>query len=656
MKNLQNNPQNQLELLKQLLLEDELQQLKKLASKLSSLEIDFNNSEVIQDKIKPVFDDVLLSNLSQKDSKTIEILASYLALVITTSTNQDIDKLSHALQAVISPAISNEIENNKDKMIDALYPIMGGMISKYVTQSIKEMMESINQKIEDGLSFDRYKRKIKAKLTGVSEVELLLEESSDATIESILVIHKETGLMIAEAHQENKELDDAVMVASMASAIKDFVNDWIQSQDEEMASEVQILSYGNATLYIESAGSVYMIAFMDAEPDYEQRKEINQFFAKILSKYSKVFHAFDGDTSDEKILNLEKDLYEFLQTQKDAFTPKEKKNSINIAKYIFVGLALGILGYISYKVYDWYQLSVVEKEVLQKVNTPIKLNHTNSGIELYGYVDSILEYNKIETILKQHNYTHIYNYLHIPASHTSHKIDELHTKLYVVNSKIDDTKHMLKSIKYMQQDINKLQDTNKQLLSQIDGLYHKVDSLNQQLDSLKHKNKQLSYIKNIKKYILNDLQMVFKQNRYYHPQDGSLDFAIQNLFLPAQTIANKDKLNLIDTDYRRYIKTILSDKLRKNVIKHIIIEGYTDTSGNPQKNLILSSKRAKYIKEYLQNLDITKQLGISSKLVSKGMGSQNPVMIDGVEDKNASRRIKIRFEIDNNKILSMIKE
>jgi flagellar motor protein MotB len=650
MKNLQNNNQNQLELLKQLLLEDELKQLKQLASKLSSLEIDFNNDEVIEEKVKPVFDDVLLSNLSQKDSKTIEILASYLASVITTSTNQDIDKLSHALQAVISPAISNEIENNKDKMIDALYPIMGGMISKYVTQSIKEMMESINQKIEEGLSFDRYKRKIKAKLTGVSEVELLLEESSDATIESILVIHKETGLMIAEAHQENKELDDAVMVASMASAIKDFVNDWIQNQGEEMASEVQILSYGNATLYIESAGSVYMIAFMDAEPDYEQRKEINQFFAKVLSKYSKLFHSFDGDTTNEQIPKLEEKLYSFLQQQKTSVSKKDTNSSHpNIAKYLLYTLLLVSVGYMAYQGYDRYKLSVVEKEVLKKVDTPIKLIHTDNGIELYGYVDSILEYNQIEDILKEHNYNHIYNYLHIPASHTSHKIKDLQTKIAQINSELNNTKQTISAIKDVESMMKTLQEDNKKLSSNI--VY-----LTQQLKKLSDRDKKRAYIRDIKKHILNDLAKRFKHNRYYHVEDGSLDFAITNLFLPAQSIPNPKKLDQVSKDYESYITTIFSDDIRKKVIKHLIIEGYTDSSGNAQKNLILSAQRAKHIKEYLQGLDISKKMGISSILISKGMGAKNPVIVNGVEDKNASRRIKIRFELDNDKILSMIKE
>jgi len=642
--NLQNNNQNQLELLKQLLLENELKQLKQLASKLSKLEIEWDSSETIEQKVRPVFDDVLLSNLSQKDSKTIEILASYLASVITTSTNQDIEKLSHALQTVISPAISNEIENNKDKMIDTLYPIMGGMISKYVTQSIKEMMEHINQKIEDGLSFDRYKRKIKSKLTGVSEVELLLEESSDAIISSILIIHKETGLMIAEAHQENKELDDAVMVASMASAIKDFVNDWIQNQEENV-SEVQILSYGNATLYIESAGSVYMIAFMESEPDYEQRKEINQFFAKILSKYSKLFHSFDGDTTNEYIQKLEEKLYTFLKQQKVISNTKDtsSKNNINISKYIFISLALTLLGYSAYKWYDRYKLSITEQEILQRVNTPVKLIRAKNGIELYGYIENMKDYHQIEKILQIYNYKKIYNYLHIPSKYIDEKFIELKQNLQNITQ--DSNQTILK----LQTKISFLEQQNNSLNTQL-------DTLKQQLAQMENKSKKILYIKNIKKYILNDLSQKFKNNSFYHTTNGSLDFSINDLFLPYQTEPNRKRLDKITKDYELYVSTIFSDDIRKQLIKHIIIEGYTDSSGNSQKNLILSSQRAKYIKEYFMTLNITKKLHIENILTSKGMGEKNLIIKNGIEDKNASRRIKIKFELDNNKILSMIKE
>jgi len=152
--------------------------------------------------------------------------------------------LSEALKNVLASSISREIEENRDKMIDALYPILGGMVSRYVANTIAEIRENIDKKIDEGLSLKRLERKIKSKLTGVSESELILQEETRAKIRAIFVIQRDTGLLIAESSWQNDEFEDPHIVASMASAIKDFIEDWIKSNQED--TKVQLVSYGNA--------------------------------------------------------------------------------------------------------------------------------------------------------------------------------------------------------------------------------------------------------------------------------------------------------------------------------------------------------------------------------------------------------------------------
>ena len=143
------NSTSELDQLKELLLADELAQLKELESKLKALDFQAQDKETIVERVTPLFDTILLERLQNKDTRTKNILSDYLADIITETSKHDVAGLSRSLQSVISPAIAKEIADNKDTMIDALYPIMGGMISKYVTQAIKEMMETINKKIED---------------------------------------------------------------------------------------------------------------------------------------------------------------------------------------------------------------------------------------------------------------------------------------------------------------------------------------------------------------------------------------------------------------------------------------------------------------------------------------------------------------------------
>lgn len=434
--------------LKSLLFEEEMDTFKALEEKISKLSFELNNTEQIIARVSPLFNDVLKEKLQQKDSRTIKIVANALAEIINKSAKQDLPKLSRSLQSVISPAIAKEIDDNKEKMVDALYPIMGSMISKYVSNAIQEMMDTINKKIDEGLSVDRYKRKIKSRVSGVSETELLLEENHDALMSSIFVIHKESGLLIAEAHLENQEINDPHMVASMASAIKDFINDWI-SQNEE-PDEVQLLSYGNATLYIESAGTVYQIVFLESEPDHTQRKSIQSFFSKIVKNYSHFFPAFNGDDSAVEIKEMQQEMQLFLNQQNKPNEYKSKKES-HASKYIlFVLLAL-LLGYMGFQLKERYVNYSIEQDILTQTNEEIKVETKGNMLQVSGYVSSPEHYVLIENILHKESNSSILNKMYVPLGEIEKKVLKENIALVMLS------KNLTLKIDTLSSDLNKLQ-------------------------------------------------------------------------------------------------------------------------------------------------------------------------------------------------------
>jgi len=412
--------------LKTLLLSDELEQLKELESKVKTLDLRMENPESIKAAVLPLFDTLLLERLQSKDSRTIQIISDHLAQIITQTSQDSPEALSQSLQSVIGSAIGQEIKNNKEMMIDSLYPIMGGMISKYVSQALKEMMESINAKIEDGLSVKTYKRKIKSKITGVSETELLLEESADARISSLFVIHKESGLLIAEGHIADKEIGDMHMVASMASAIKDFINDWIQHNESN--NEVQILSYANETLYIESAGSVYLIAFLDKEPDSELRANINDLFASLVSKYATFFQNFDGDDSTPEVKALSETMTAYLQTETKMKELSVSNNSQKPFKYIMGFLALFFVGYMAYLSNGWYFEYQLEQEIKEKTGERVALRQTKETMEVTGYVDSFAHARQVATIISQKSQKILINHLAIPINSIDRRMAHIESK------------------------------------------------------------------------------------------------------------------------------------------------------------------------------------------------------------------------------------
>jgi outer membrane protein OmpA-like peptidoglycan-associated protein len=73
--------------------------------------------------------------------------------------------------------------------------------------------------------------------------------------------------------------------------------------------------------------------------------------------------------------------------------------------------------------------------------------------------------------------------------------------------------------------------------------------------------------------------------------------------------------------------------------KKFEIAGYTDNSGNPERNLIVSGRRAEAVRSFLVSQGIKKEL-----MVSKGYGPANPVADNSTEEGRAkNRRVELHL-------------
>ncbi len=120
-------------------------------------------------------------------------------------------------------------------------------------------------------------------------------------------------------------------------------------------------------------------------------------------------------------------------------------------------------------------------------------------------------------------------------------------------------------------------------------------------------------------------------------------------------IKPKAKIKL-KTTLIKYVNTLLKDDKLRGYIDHIIIEGYTDTDGSYMYNLELSQKRALSVLDFLYS-----QKGIDKNLLQKyvsasGRSFSNIIKKNGKEDKEASRRIEVKFSISNKKAIKEIEK
>ena len=191
------------------------------------------------------------------------------------------------------------------------------------------------------------------------------------------------------------------------------------------------------------------------------------------------------------------------------------------------------------------------------------------------------------------------------------------------------------------------------LLNAMDEKKTKYDDLLNKLQSQKAKIKSLT---GIKLQVVAALKEALGENIDIDKKSGSLRLASNILFGSGESALKPEAEVELKKAFEEYIGTLVSNPKIKPHLDKIIVEGHTDSVGSYIYNLNLSQKRALAVMEYLLTLDFTKQHNIRPLMTASGRAYLDTIMVDGVEDKNASRRIEIKFRLKNEDAMDEIEK
>ncbi|ARE81148.1 OmpA family protein [Campylobacter helveticus] len=192
---------------------------------------------------------------------------------------------------------------------------------------------------------------------------------------------------------------------------------------------------------------------------------------------------------------------------------------------------------------------------------------------------------------------------------------------------------------------NNIDEKDKQiliLLNQIELKEKELKSLQKDFKEAKERVENLSLIReNLSK----ELQKKLDENISIDQKTGAIS-------LPAEVLFDKDSFILKDEaklSLKRilsgYLAGILEDENISKNIENIIIEGHTDSDGSYIYNLDLSQKRAYEVMSFI--LTFYKDERLQKLLMASGRSFSVPILKNGIEDKDLSRRIEIKFSLKN---------
>lgn len=158
---------------------------------------------------------------------------------------------------------------------------------------------------------------------------------------------------------------------------------------------------------------------------------------------------------------------------------------------------------------------------------------------------------------------------------------------------------------------------------------------------------KIKHLTGIKLNVISQLREKLGKSINIDEKSGAIKFSSNILFDQGEYKIKEESKKELSLILEKYLNALLKDKNIRKYIQSITIEGHTNSDGSYLSNLQLSQKRALEVMQFLYESNIVDKNLISKYVNSSGRSFSNLIYKNGVEDKDNSRRIEIKFTVKN---------
>jgi hypothetical protein len=204
------------------------------------------------------------------------------------------EEMAEALAPVLGQAIRHQIKESQSDIIDALYPIIGKAIQRAVAESMRSLAQRVDEGLRNAFSIKRVARRIRARVQGISESELLLREALPCQVQQVFLIHRASGLLLKHLSCDPAHDSDTDLIGSMLTAIRDFGQDTLGTEREGELDQIQ---YGSFSILVEPGPWAYLAVVIEGFEPEGFRHRMRAALSDIHRAYGTILEKYDGDAS-----------------------------------------------------------------------------------------------------------------------------------------------------------------------------------------------------------------------------------------------------------------------------------------------------------------------------------------------------------------------
>ncbi|MGB3619845.1 OmpA family protein [Ketobacter sp. MCCC 1A13808] len=199
--------------------------------------------------------------------------------------------VQQAIEPAVTASLDQMIQKQPHRITNVLYPIIGPAIRKSVAAALAEMMNNLNDILSQSLSMKAWWWRIAAWRSGISYGEFALLKTLLYQVDQVLLIHKDTGLLIAETNTESVISEDTELVTSMLTAINDFVSDSFK----QPGSRIESIRFGEHTIEIIVGPMAVLAAKVKGSVTPALVNNLNETLEVIHQRFFSELEYFDGN-------------------------------------------------------------------------------------------------------------------------------------------------------------------------------------------------------------------------------------------------------------------------------------------------------------------------------------------------------------------------
>lgn len=259
--------------------------------------------------------------------------------------NKKDNSLGRALSPSLETALQDAIEKNPKSIIDTLFPIITPALRKAINSAMAEMLLSFNQVLEKGLSPKFISWRFQAWRAGKSFAEFILLKTIKYRVEQVILIDRQTSLVMALKTAPEVKTQDAEQVSAMLSAISDFVNESFNSNNQ---AGLETIRSGDFVLELASSPSAILVAAVRGVNSIQIKQQLGKTLEELHVQHHKQIQSFNGERlEDEHIDALLGDCLLEQRTQEEV---KPRKPWLAI---FIILLLISTFGYYTYLQWHW---------------------------------------------------------------------------------------------------------------------------------------------------------------------------------------------------------------------------------------------------------------------------------------------------------------